>query len=103
MLVYKRNEYPVNVELFLHYGSDLIRIGVFTDTMLSVIVSLDVKGHRATSPLLNFVGLDLSSERFQLCEKAPLSGFPLNYILTRNWDLIKVRSTLAANYTLILA
>jgi hypothetical protein len=76
MLVHKRNKYPVDVELFLHYGPDLIRIGVFTDTMFPVIVSLDIKGHRATSPLLNFVDLDLSSERFQLYEKAPFPGFP---------------------------
>jgi hypothetical protein len=76
MLVYKRNKYPIDVEFFLHHGSDLIRIGVFADTMLSVIIGFDIKGHRATSPLLNFVDRDLSSERFQLSEKAPFPGSP---------------------------
>jgi hypothetical protein len=76
MLVHKRNKNPIDVQLLLHYGPDLIRIGVFTDTMLPVIVGFNVKGHRATSPLLNFVDLDLSSERFQQYEQAPFSGFP---------------------------
>lgn len=76
MLVHKRNEHPIDVKLFLHHGPDLIGVGVFADTMLSVIVGFNVKGHRATSPDLNFVDLDLASERFQQYEQAPFSGLP---------------------------
>ena len=69
MLVYKRNKYPIDVEFFLHHGSDLIRIGVFADTMLSVIIGFDIKGHRATSQLAEIGGLAVSLDRFRLIRK----------------------------------
>jgi hypothetical protein len=101
MLVHKRNKYPIDIELFLHHVPDLIRVGVLTDSMLTVIIGFDIKGHRATSPLLNFVDMDLSSERFQLYEKAPFPGSPLYFMLNRPVELFKMRSTLVANYTLV--
>ncbi|MEM5786597.1 MAG: hypothetical protein AAGU11_04715 [Syntrophobacteraceae bacterium] len=52
MFVYKRYEYPIDIKLLLYYGPYERRVGIFTDSMFAIIVGFDVKGHRATSPLV---------------------------------------------------
>jgi hypothetical protein len=56
MFVYKRYEYPIDIKLLLYYGPYERRVGIFTDSMFAIIVGFDVKGHRATSPLVKILG-----------------------------------------------
>ncbi len=56
MLVHEGNKNAIDIKLLLYYGSDQCWVGVFTYAMFAVIIGLNVKGHRATSPLIKFSG-----------------------------------------------
>ncbi len=56
MLINERDEDPVYIELLLHYGPYQCWVGIFADSVFAIIVSFNIKGHRATSPLSEFYG-----------------------------------------------
>jgi len=111
MLVYERDENPVDVEFLLHYRPYQGGVGIFAYPMFAIIVGLNVKRHRATS-LRETRNLEISPRELQVVRKyhntkdchKPFStmAFPTEYMLTNYRGLSKTRIfSPRSNYTTI--
>ncbi|MCE5336528.1 MAG: hypothetical protein LLG06_18275, partial [Desulfobacteraceae bacterium] len=102
MLIDKGNKDSINIEFLLHHGPNHRRVGVLADSMFSVIIGFDVKGHRVTSPLLKFWGPgtffgknpSLEIPQHEKFRKTFCPGFPSPCMLTptiglSKWKLIR--------------
>jgi hypothetical protein len=98
MLIYERDENPVDVEFLLHYRSYQGGVGIFAYSMFAIIVGFNVKRHRATS-LGETGNLEITPRGLQVVRKhhnakgrqKPFStmAFPTDYILTNYRGLSK--------------
>lgn len=109
MLVHERDENPIDIKLLLHYRPDQRRIGIFTDSMFSVIIGFNVKGHRATSPPNKFRDLRTSRGRpaelrtsaaQKTSRRAPCFHIPFNMNVHALNGLVNIRKSISANYTI---
>lgn len=105
MLVHERDENPIDIKLLLYYRPNHCRIGVFTDSMFSVIIGFDVKGHRATSLPNKFWDLLFLRDESKAephrptaqkdFRRAPLLNIPFNMnVSTFSW-FVKIRNSLS--------